>query len=186
MCETTRGKLAVRQAHLTRAAGQPGGSPRRLPGKRDAGPRLIMTAPGRSLARPAPPWRHRLRRSNVRDTRNPLLLRFPVEFLLRFAERRFLGLLFQDPPRKTRLQGGGQAPGTGRTNRPGRSPGGAARNGHAVHGRSMRPRAARPRRRLLCPAAIASAAPAAGCESDGHSLPAIAGTLPAGERSLGT
>ena len=37
-----------------------------------------------------------------------LLLRFPVSFLLRLAERRFLGLLFQEPPRATRRQGDGQ------------------------------------------------------------------------------
>ena len=47
----------------------------------------------------------------VRAMRNPLLLfRFVVLFLLRLAARRFLGLLFQEPPRKTRLvQRAGQA-----------------------------------------------------------------------------
>ena len=39
-----------------------------------------------------------------------------VVFLLRFAERRFFGLLFQEPPRKTR-SGEGQAPAPGRTTR---------------------------------------------------------------------
>ena len=39
----------------------------------------------------------------MRATRKPtLLFRLPVVFLLRFAARRFLGLLFQEPPRKTR------------------------------------------------------------------------------------
>lgn len=43
----------------------------------------------------------------VLATRNPLLLfRLSVVFLLRFAERRFLGLLFQDPPRRTRSDTG--------------------------------------------------------------------------------
>ncbi len=32
-----------------------------------------------------------------------LLLRLPGELLLRFAERAFLGLLFQEPPRNARL-----------------------------------------------------------------------------------
>ena len=43
-----------------------------------------------------------------------LLFRLSVWFLLRFAERRFLGLLFQEPPRKTR-KGAGQATATDRT-----------------------------------------------------------------------
>ena len=39
----------------------------------------------------------------VLTTRNPLLsFRFSGEFLSRFAERRFLGLLFHEPPRSTR------------------------------------------------------------------------------------
>jgi hypothetical protein len=43
-----------------------------------------------------------------------LLLRLSGSFLLRFAERRFLGLLFQEPPRLTRLrEGTGQAPAWG-------------------------------------------------------------------------
>ena len=35
-----------------------------------------------------------------------MLFRLSVVFLLRFAERRFLGLLFQEPPRRTRLRQG--------------------------------------------------------------------------------
>ena len=39
----------------------------------------------------------------VRATRNPILrYRYPVEYPLRNAERRYLRLLFQEPPRKTR------------------------------------------------------------------------------------
>ena len=53
-------------------------------------------------------WREAI----VLATRKPtLLLRLSVVFLLRFAERRFCGLLFQEPPRKTRegaVQGGDQ------------------------------------------------------------------------------
>ncbi len=58
-------------------------------------------------------------------TRKPLLLfRFPVSFLLRIAERRFLGLLSQEPPRRTRLrQGDDQASERYRTIRPERSHG---------------------------------------------------------------
>ena len=39
-----------------------------------------------------------------------MLFRLPESFLLRFAERRFLGLLFREPPRKMRRPGDGQAP----------------------------------------------------------------------------
>ena len=40
----------------------------------------------------------------TRATRNPMLLfRLSGSFLLRFAARMFLGLLFQDPPRSTRV-----------------------------------------------------------------------------------
>ena len=48
--------------------------------------------------------------------RNPLLLfRLPVVFLLRLAARMFLGLLFQEPPRRTRRErGDGQASACGR------------------------------------------------------------------------
>ena len=63
---------------------------------------LIMAVPGRTRAHPVRASPHRLRHRSVLATRNPLLLlRFPVLFLLRLAERRFLGLLFQEPPRKT-------------------------------------------------------------------------------------
>ena len=41
---------------------------------------------------------------NERATRKPILLfRLFGLFLLRLAERKFLGLLFQEPPRRTRL-----------------------------------------------------------------------------------
>jgi len=51
---------------------------------------------------------------DVLDIRNPLLLfRLVVVFLLRLAERRFLGLLFQEPPRRTRRHGAVQASGHG-------------------------------------------------------------------------
>ena len=43
--------------------------------------------------------------------RNPLLLlRLSAVFLLRLAERKFLGLLFQEPPRNTRLSSSGASP----------------------------------------------------------------------------
>ena len=49
---------------------------------------------------------------NVLAKRKPLLLfRLSGLFLLRLAERRFCGLLFQEPPRRTRRQGAGQVPG---------------------------------------------------------------------------
>ena len=72
------------------------------------GSSLIMAAPERSQALPAPPWGCRLRRWSVAGAiRKPLLLfRFPAVFLLRLADRRFLGLLFQEPPGNTRDQGG--------------------------------------------------------------------------------
>ena len=82
-----------------------------------AGP-LIMTRPGRSSRTRRRLDAGRFRPLSVRATRNPLLLfRFPVVFLLRFAERRFLGLLFQEPPRNTG-QGAGQAPGDGSNHPP--------------------------------------------------------------------
>ena len=94
---------------LTCAAGRSrafdGGARRPGGPKADAAPRrhplgrgtLIMTSPGR------PRKAQRLRSRTVLATRKPLLLlRFPVEFLLRFAERTFLGLLFHEPPRNTR------------------------------------------------------------------------------------
>ena len=65
-----------------------------------------------------------------------LLFRFRGSFLFRVPERRFLGLLFQDPPRRTRESGGGQAPVPGRTTRHGRSRGAIATYRRARHARS--------------------------------------------------
>jgi hypothetical protein len=46
---------------------------------------------------------------SVLAKRKPMLLfRLVGVFLLRFAERRFCGLLFQEPPRRTREEGAGQ------------------------------------------------------------------------------
>ena len=46
-----------------------------------------------------------LRRRRVLSRRKPrLLLRLPGGFLLRFADRQFLALLFQLPPRLTRFE----------------------------------------------------------------------------------
>ena len=46
-----------------------------------------------------------LRRHRVLTRRKPmLLLRLPGELLLRFADRTFLALLFQLPPRFTRFE----------------------------------------------------------------------------------
>ena len=48
-----------------------------------------------------------LYRLSVLATRKPkLLFRFVGVFRLRLAERRFCGLLFQEPPRLTRLEQG--------------------------------------------------------------------------------
>ena len=66
---------------------------------------------------------------SVLPTRKPrLLFRLSVVFLLRFAERRSSGLLFQEPPRTTRRQGAVQASGVlaRSTGRPGRSRGATA------------------------------------------------------------
>ena len=42
--------------------------------------------------------------ASVRATRKPLKsMRLPVVFLLRFAERRILGWLYQEPPRRPRM-----------------------------------------------------------------------------------
>lgn len=68
-----------------------------------------------------PPWRdgkaacsaHResTPRAELRATRKPrLLFRFVGVFLLRFADRQFLALLFQLPPRFTRLEACGRSP----------------------------------------------------------------------------
>jgi hypothetical protein len=46
---------------------------------------------------------------SVLAKRKPMLLfRLVAVFLLRVAERRFRGLLFQEPPRTTRREGAGQ------------------------------------------------------------------------------
>ena len=91
---------------------------RSLPAPPSAVPGVLFGAPvparpGNGLMdtrapHPACPWKDRLR---ARPTaaradwarRNPrLLFRLSVLFLLRFADRRFVGLLFQEPPRTTR------------------------------------------------------------------------------------
>ena len=150
---------------------RPAASPPPGRGRRSGGSSLIMTAPGRLRAHPAAPWGRRLRRRSVRATRNPLLFRLPVVFLLRFAERRFLALLFQEPPRSTRRQGDGQAPGTGRTTRPERWHGAGAECSHGRRGRPTHPPAARPPRAPPGPRASAHASPAGGCGSGARSLP---------------
>ncbi len=70
-----------------------------------------------------------------------LLFRFSASFLLRLAEPRFLGLLFQEPPRNTRRQGTGQASRLGR-------PPGANQPSRKIERRSrkVRPRGLTPRR----------------------------------------
>ncbi len=80
----------------------------------------------------------------MRATRKPLLLfRLSVVFLLRFAERRFLGSLFQEPPRRSRLrQGDGQASEQDRRPHPGRSRGAGARCWPAPHEQSRHRRGA--------------------------------------------
>ena len=62
-------------------------------------------APGPSSAQDPQPWSEDIERHEGLARRNPrLLLRFPGEFLLRFATRAFAGVLFQDPPRLTRFE----------------------------------------------------------------------------------
>ena len=71
------------------------------------------------LSRPPPPTpphkregRKHAAAQSVLATRKPmLLLRLSGWFLLRLAERRFCGSLFQEPPRRTRKDGAVQAPG---------------------------------------------------------------------------
>src|SRR5690606_20526122 len=46
--------------------------------------------------------RHSGKRADWAKRKPTLLFRFDVSFLLRFADRRFSGLLFHDPPRTTR------------------------------------------------------------------------------------
>ena len=51
------------------------------------------------------PWTPPFGRARELTGRRPtLLLRLPGSFLLRFAARQFLALLFQEPPRLTRLE----------------------------------------------------------------------------------
>ena len=64
------------------------------------GPERLSCAPVGTVIAMAPA-------QSVLATRKPiLLLRLSGWFLLRFAERRFCGLLFQEPPRRTREDGG--------------------------------------------------------------------------------
>lgn len=80
----------------------------------DAGPRggLHHGTPGRSVKRPIPALGERANRSprevltreNTTTNRTPLLVFWlSGVFLLRLAERAFLELLFQEPPRNTRF-----------------------------------------------------------------------------------
>ena len=82
-----------------------------------AGPSSQVAYQTRRASRicPGTPWRPGTglrpvrRRCSIgrraRETRKPrLLFSFPGEFLLRFAERQFLALLFQLPPRFTRFE----------------------------------------------------------------------------------
>ena len=78
---------------------------------------LNMSSPGRSYGTPdatviapalatqvSPGWWSVLAGKRARPTRKPLLLfRLSGSFLLRLAARMFLGLLFQEPPRRTRV-----------------------------------------------------------------------------------
>ena len=131
---------------------------------------LIMDGLGRTRAHPVRASPHRLRHRSVLATRNPLLLlRFPVSFLLRLAERMFLGLLFQEPPRNTREQRPARLPMAAgpkdRTCRFGRSRGVAATYEHAPHGQSMSPRGGAPPQCPPCPPATDPPIPASGYES---------------------
>jgi len=67
---------------------------------------LSMADPGRTLCSLAASVNAVTLAVSVLAKRNPLLLfRLVGLFLLRFAERRFSGLLFQEPPRRTRDEG---------------------------------------------------------------------------------
>ena len=71
--------------------------------------RLSMASSGRTLCTLAASVNAASLAVSVLATRKPLLLfRLVGLFLLRFAERRFCGLLFQEPPRRTRDEGAGQ------------------------------------------------------------------------------
>src|SRR5258708_381465 len=66
---------------------------------------------------PCPAW---FWHGGVLATRKPMFVfRFRGSFLFRPPERTFPGLLFQEPPRRTREAGGGQAAAPGRTTRRG-------------------------------------------------------------------
>src|SRR5262245_57312676 len=98
-----------------------------------------MTRPGRLQTLPAQPWPSLLWIPSVLATRKPLLLlRFPGPFLLRFAERVFSGLVFQEPPRKTRRpheprQASVQVGLMDRTSQRGRSHGASAKFERVLH-----------------------------------------------------
>ena len=67
------------------------------------GDALIMAVPGRPCSSPGRSVDRPALAAGVLATRKPMLLfRLSGWFLLRFAERRFRGLLFQEPPRRTR------------------------------------------------------------------------------------
>ena len=68
------------------------------------------TAPGLSVNRPVPGHGHLAARADWARRKPTLLFLLSGLFLLRFAERRFLGLLFQEPPRITRWPSHGPLP----------------------------------------------------------------------------
>ena len=132
---------------------------------RGAVPAAHHDPPWTLIARPPAPWRRRFRPLSVRATRKPLLLfRLPVVFLFRFAARRFLGLLFQEPPRKTR-SGEGQAPAPAETSRRGRWTGACARCSRGRRARSRNAPAAGLPLSSRCLAASGRAGCAAGSGS---------------------
>jgi hypothetical protein len=68
---------------------------------------VIMNGPERLSCAPIVTVIAMARAQSVLATRKPMLsLRLSGWFLLRLAERRFCGLLFQEPPRRTRKDGG--------------------------------------------------------------------------------
>ena len=101
------------------AACRPGRAIRRSPpcetGKRAHGhPR---TTPDLSVDRPAPGLGLKAARADWARRKPMLLFRLSALFLLRLAERRFSGLLFQEPPRNTRWPPRGPFPGERRYGR---------------------------------------------------------------------
>jgi hypothetical protein len=75
-------------------------------------PERFCCAPDGTVIPPAPA-------QSVLATRKPmLLLRLSGSFLLRLAERRFCGLLFQEPPRRTRRDWGRSGAGAQRMRGP--------------------------------------------------------------------